>query len=198
MSDFIKAPDDWEQIIPEGDDRKRPKPGAYLCRIIDAHLQNNRLYLNLDIADGEHKGYFKEVYDGRIARGDDNVFWGLTFGVPVAFDDPKNGSFFKRLYKRFAFNLELSNINFQFNVNGGLQVDRLKGKLIGALIYHVEKQSKDRIYVNCRVDKCYSAKEVEDGRCPEGWIEGVDGTKRKPDEPPPDIAVEEEDVDIPF
>ena len=199
---MFNLPNDWEQITPNDIIRKKPYPASYICKIIRAEIQETsrakKLILDLDIDDGEFKGFFSDEFNRRKARNADSAWWGLQFSVPINFDEPNHGSFFKQLCKRLAVYLELSNPHFSFtNPDGRVDERRLVGKRIDALIYAVEKESGNRLFTNFRVDSVFTLQAVEEGTCPESWIVGIDGKRRRPDAPPPDTAVEEE-LDIPF
>ena len=203
MGKTFKLPDGYENVTPAGQSRPAPEPAAYVCKIVATDIENERLKLDLDIAEGDFADYFKDDFDGRTARGLKFVYWGLTASIPLAFDDHKNGEFFQKLFKRFDLNMSMSNPGFELaDSKGVVDIDKLIGNQIGALIIIKEKESDGKVYQNHRVEETYSVKDVHDGKVREAWIVGVDGSKRKPGEPAPvkrDAEGEPvDDVDIPF
>ena len=203
MGKTFQLPDGYDTVVAAGHSRPAPEPAAYVCKIINTDLEDGRLKLELDIAEGDFADYFKDDFDERKARGLKFVYWSLTASIPIAFDDPKNGEFFQRLYKRFDLNVTASNPNFELADNRGVvDIDKLIGKHIGALIIVKEKEVNRSVYRNYRVEETYTVKEVHEGKTREAWIVGVDGSKRKPGEPAPvkrDAEGEPvDDVDIPF
>lgn len=203
MGKTFQLPDGYDTVVAAGHSRPAPEPAAYVCKIVNTDLENGRLKLELDIAEGDFADYFKDDFDERKARGLKFVYWSLNASIPIAFDDAKNGAFFQRLYKRFDLNVTASNPNFELADNRGVvDIDKLIGKQIGALIIAVEKEINMSVYRNFRVEETYTVKEVHDGKTREAWIVGVDGTKRKPGEPAPEKPKTDsepvDDVDIPF
>lgn len=203
MGKTFKLPDGYENVTPAGQSRPAPEPAAYICKIVNTDLENGRLKLDLDIAEGDFADYFKDDFDGRNARGLKFVYWRLTTSIPLTFDDPKNGEFFQKLFKRFDLNVSASNPNFELaDDKGVVDIDRLVGKQIGALIIAVEKEINTTVYRNFRIEETYSVSDVRNGKAREAWIVGVDGSKRKPGEPAPEKPKTDseyvDDVDIPF
>ncbi len=198
----MTLPDDWENIDPAEDGRPKPPADAYICRIVDVSVSNDRLRLNLDIASGDYAGFFAEDFAIRSARNP-QVYWGLQHSVPINFADPARGHFYKRLFKRFVNTLEQTNQNF--HVPRDYDTDMFKEKKLVAQVYIVEKPGpEDRVYQNYRVAKEFSMKALAEGKVPESWIEDENGNRRKPNEPRPtpeprnDDLEPVDDVDIPF
>ena len=196
----MTLPDDWENIDPADDGRPKPPADAYICRIVGISVNNDRLRCDLDIAEGNYAGYFTEDFSIRSARSP-KVYWGLQFSVPMNFADPKNGGFYKRLFKRFVNTLEQTNKDFR--IPKDFDTDIFKNKKLVALVYIVEKPgSDDRVYNNYRVAKEFSLKALAEGKVPESWIEDEHGNRRKPNEPRiterNDGLSVDDDIDIPF
>ena len=195
----MKLPPNWNDIQPASDGKRQLEPGAYLCQIYSVEEKNNRLVCNLDIVNGDFKEYFGKDYESRMEHGG-KAFWGLQHSIPINFDDPKNGYFFASLFKRFVCKLEETNKGFKLSTDFNIKV--FENKRIVALIYAVEKPYNDKIYLNYRVAKEYSLKDLGEGKIPESWIEDEHGKRRKPNEPRiterNDGLSVDDDIDIPF
>lgn len=106
--------------------------GGYVCKIVDAILNQDKKYieLDLDIAEGPHAGYFQKLEDRA-------GFWGLK-----NFMSYKETVLSKFLKTCTAFNNSNPNYNFDPMRNGGADVDSLIGKTIGVVIGKEEYKSK--------------------------------------------------------
>ena len=198
----MTLPDDWDNIDPAEDGRPKPPADAYVCKIVDVSVNADRLRVNLDIENGNYKGYFADDFEKRSARSS-KAYWGLQFSVPVNFSEPKNGGFYKRLFKRFVNTLEQSNQNFR--VPKEYDTDIFKDKRFVAQDYqeipYPFKPLVFDIFVNYRNGQIKS-ETLPDGSERE-WFEN--GNKRKPGEPRPEKEQYDEnglcpvdDIDIPF
>lgn len=124
--------------------------GLYICKVVDAILNNDgtkmNISLSLDIDEGNYKGYFQKLEDRA-------GFWGLK-GY-MSFKESQVAKFLKACT---AFNNSNPGFSFDPMRSGGVDVDSLKGKLIGVVIQHEEYLSKD----NTVKEKCtvYSLTEV--------------------------------------
>lgn len=127
--------------VQEAQEFKRVVPGAYICKItnavdvIDEH-GNHKEYLGIeyDIAEGELKGYYKELFDAKS-------FWGGKF---IKSYKEKALPFFKA----FVTSIEKSNPNYKFDNDE----KKLAGKLVGLVIAEEEYKKNDgtvgnRLYV---------------------------------------------------
>lgn len=87
----------WNEVNESGG---QPQPGGYICKIIaiDDDEQREFLKIYLDIAYGEHAGYFEDLYD-RFG------FYGLTH--IRSYKETAKG-----LFKKFLKTLEDSNAEF--------------------------------------------------------------------------------------
>lgn len=111
----------------QGDSFDLPADG-YICKIIQPVLNDNmsadkaNIELMLDIAEGKYTGYFQQ-------RSDRFGFWGLRGWMSFKESQLPN-------FQRTCVALCNSNPGLQFNpfVAGGVDVDVLKGKLIGVVI----------------------------------------------------------------
>lgn len=110
-----------------------PEAGGYVCKIVDAILNEEKQYilLNLDIAEGKYAGYYQRLEDRA-------GFWGLRCYA----------SYKEKGLKRFikictAF--EICNPGFTFDPfrGKGADVDTLKGKNIGYVFGYEEYEKND-------------------------------------------------------
>lgn len=161
--------------------------GGYVCKIEEAILNDDssngkaNIELHVDIAEGEHAGYFRQLED-RFG------FWGLRGWM--SFKDSQLPNF-----QRSCMALCNSNPGFQFNpfVPGGADIDTLNGKLIGVVIGKEEYVSnsgdvkeKNTVYRFTEVSKIKSGK----FKVPE--------TKKLQDSFDPTIIPETDATEIPF
>lgn len=118
---------------------KRVVTGGYVCNIVKVEDFEDKEYLKVyyDIAEGDFKGYYKQLYDAK-------QFWG--------------GMFFKSyketalpFFKGFLTAIEKSNSGFAANNFDG-DITKLKGKKIGLVLGEEEyisntNEIKTRLYV---------------------------------------------------
>ena len=133
----------WNNV-PDPVELPRLTPGGYVCRITVAKDVPEKEYLKLeyDIAEGEFKGHWNELYKAKS-------FWGGTF-----FRSYKEKAL--SMFKGFLTAVKESNPGFVFENDE----KRLEGKLVGLVLGEEEYRKKDgsdgtRLYVaNVRsVDK---------------------------------------------
>lgn len=98
------------------------KPGAYKVRILGADVDTkyNRLVLKLDIADGEHQGYYRQLFEKYS-------FWGLT--ASLYFDKESAWKFANAIDA-----IRASNAYFEWNDNGKNDEKALVGMYAGAVL----------------------------------------------------------------
>lgn len=122
--------------VQEAQDFKRPAPGGYIIKIVSVEDVEDREYLKIeyDIADGEFKNYYKDLYKSR-------GFWGGSF---IRSYKEKALPFFKA----FKTAVETSNPGFEFKNNP----ESLVGKFCGVVLGEEEYEGNDgavkkRLYV---------------------------------------------------
>lgn len=137
----------WDTVN-EATEFKRPGPGGYIVRIKAVEDVEEKEYLKIeyDIADGEFKGYYQDLYKSR-------GFWGGSF---IRSYKEKALPFFKA----FKTSVEVSNPGFVFK-NDPLT---LVGKFLGIVLGEEEYESnsgeiKKRLYVA----QCRSGQTIRDG-----------------------------------
>ena len=113
-----------EEAKKKDSDYESIEAGGYICKIVDAILNTDKKYieLDLDIAEGNHAGYFQKLEDRA-------GFWGLK-----SFMSYKESVLSKFLKTCTALNNSNPNFNFDPMRNGGSDVDSLIGKFIGVVI----------------------------------------------------------------
>lgn len=131
---------DFSNIQEAGESRK-VKAGGYICQITSVEDDPDKEYLKIeyDIAEGDFKGYYKELADSR-------GFWA---GRYIRSYKPKALPFFKRMCSAIA----KSNPGFVFD-GGSVNSDEktLVGKLVGLVLAEEEYMANDgdvktRLYV---------------------------------------------------
>lgn len=126
---------DWNNVEDPKEYAKLPA-GGYICKITAVQDVPDKEYLNIeyDIADGEFKGYFRELYMNKS-------FWGGRF---VKSYKEKALPFFKG----FLTAVGNSNANFKFNDEEKNLIDKYIGLVLGEEEYiGNDRQMKKRLYV---------------------------------------------------
>ena len=125
----------WDGVS-EAQEFKRPGPGGYIIKIVSVEDVEDREYLKIeyDIADGEFKNYYKDLYKSR-------GFWGGSF---IRSYKEKALPFFKA----FKTAVEASNPHFEFKNDP----QSLVGKFCGVVLAEEEYEANDgsvkkRLYV---------------------------------------------------
>lgn len=139
---------DWENVEEAKGFEKLPA-GGYICGITAVEDVPDKEYLKFefDIAEGEHKNEFRNLYD---AKG----FWRATF---VKSYKEKARGFFKKMLTAF----EQSNSGFKFNDDEKV----FKRKLIGLVVGYEEYTANDgTVKQRLIVTDWLSVKDVKDGK----------------------------------
>ena len=126
----------WDDIQ-EAADFDKPKPGAYIVKIMGVEDSESKEYLKLeyDFAEGEYKGYYSDLFGSR-------GFWGGSF---IRSYKEKALPFFKA----FKTALENSNRGYIFDED---RLNDMRGKLVGVVLGEEEYTAnngsiKVRLYV---------------------------------------------------
>lgn len=126
--------------------------GGYVCKILKAEESTSQsgrpmLVLLLDIAEGEHKDYYRQQFD-RIKQSNPDAKWGCVFRQLV---DGNSTPFFKGMIT----SIEVSNSGYKWNWDE----KTLAGKLVGALFGREQYLGNDG---NLKwTTKCRSLRSVE-------------------------------------
>ena len=144
---------DWNNVE-EAKEFKKVTPGGYVCGITaveDVNTPNKNgkcdyLRIELDIAEGEYKNYFLELYKSK-------GFWGLEM---VKSYQENSLPFFKG----FLTAVENSNKGYKFNNDE----KTLLRKYIGVVLREEEYRSKDgKIKTKLVVDQVHSIDKIRSG-----------------------------------
>lgn len=117
---------DWENVQ-EAAERSQVPPGGYTAVItaVEDRPEQEGIKIELDIARGEWKGYFKELYDAKD-------FWGLT-----SWRSYKEKA--RPFFKGFLTAVQNSNRGYVFDNNE----QSLVGKLVGVVLQEEEYTKRD-------------------------------------------------------
>ena len=136
----IKGYDDVE-VIKGGSSTVLPK-GGYQMIILGATLKDSSkggkyLCFDMDIAEGEYKGFFDRLYAESTSE---SKTWRCKFYLNVPDGSGTESDTFKtRLFKTFISNVEESNVGYTWN----WKEDTLVGKKVGGLFVGNEYMAKD-------------------------------------------------------
>ena len=134
--------------VQEAQEFKKVIAGAYVCKItaVEDVAEKEYLKIEYDIAEGELKGYYKELFDKKS-------FWGGRF---IRSYKETALSFFKS----FTMAVENSNSGYKFDNDER----KLVGKLVGLVLAEEEyKKADGSIGVRLYVAKTLSVADVKKG-----------------------------------
>lgn len=139
----------WNEVeaAKPGEFNKLPA-GGYICQITAAEDEPKKEYLRFefDIADGEYKGYYRDLYDNK-------KFWAASF---IKSYKTKAQGFFKLMLDCF----EKSNRNFSFHDDER----ELRGKYIGLVLGYEEYVGNDnKVKQRIIVTDFKTVKEIQNG-----------------------------------
>lgn len=126
----IKRFSGYEEAKTYAETQQLPR-GGYVCRIIDASVQDNQygqsIKISFDVDEGEHKGYFQRIFDSKTAA---DKKWPGVFLLSVPNDDgTERDGWTKNKFKTFIVALEDSNPGYHFDWDE----TKFKGKQIGLI-----------------------------------------------------------------
>lgn len=160
---MIMVPNDYNQAASfTGEGGAKLPAGGYICEIKGARVETvgqnakQKFVLAVDIAEGEHKGFFDKAWKSAKAQ-DANARWRGTYDVFLLNKEDKTNPFFKGMITC----IDKSNPGFQTVVNGQINEAALKGRKIG-LLFREEEYMKDG-EIRTAV-KAFAARTVEDIR----------------------------------
>ncbi len=160
----MNKPNGYDEAVVYSGYKKLPK-GGYVCRIMKVEEGKSKatgaeqLIIYLDIADGEHKGYFAEAY-----RNDTREFpkWGCVAYQPIY--DSTTGKTNPR-FKAFLTAVEESNPGFVVDKTWGEDfVKFYKDKYVGFVFgdeYYIGNDGKERVSVKPKF--CISVDKIKKG-----------------------------------
>lgn len=168
--------------VKEASDFQRLQPGGYVCKITGVQDMPDREYLKLeyDIAEGEFKDHYMELYN---AKG----FWGGTF-----IKSYKESA--KSFFKTFITAVKHSNKDYKWDFDERT----LEGKLVGLVLGEEEYPSKDNtIKTRLYVDKIRNIEVIRSGNFEVPPLKKYINPKKDPEGFYP-IEETEEDAELPF
>lgn len=117
-------------------EREKLPIGGYILKILDAkeveYSWGNVLQISFDIAEGEHKGFFKDDYNSQTQE---DKKWRGTYRISVPQDDGSDKDEWKaRRMKTEMHAIEDSNPGYHFDWDEG----KLKNKIVGAVFRNEE------------------------------------------------------------
>lgn len=141
----MKPINNWNNVKPLTDRPKLPV-GGYVCKIMGAEIKKyngkngefEKLYVSLDIYEGEYNGFFAEDY--RSQQYEDKR-WGCVYTLYIPTDDGSDqDEYTKRKFKTFIEAIEDSNPGYHWDWNEG----GLKGKTVGVIFRNEEWEFEGR------------------------------------------------------
>lgn len=145
-----------------GESTQLPK-GGYIAKIMDCKEIKGPGYAYLafsfDIAEGEYKGYFTNIYK---ASTDENKKWKGTYN---AFIPQKNNQYYEEgliKFKTMTAAFEDSNNGYHWD----WKEDKLKGKMIGVIFGEKEYKpdGKDDIFIITEAKGFRSVQQINSGK----------------------------------
>jgi len=126
--------------------------GGYILKILDAKVQtyssgSQQLVISFDIAEGDHKDYYKEKY---TASKYEDKKWSGTYRLWLPKDDgSEQDGWTKKKLKTAFVAIEESNSGYHWDWDE----NKLKGKMVGGVFGEKEWENKDTgatgVYTAC-------------------------------------------------
>lgn len=164
---MANKPNGYDEVNPWSEYEELP-PGGYVCQILNAKEEtskagNEMLVVMLDIIEGEHANYFRNLYKDRKDNSSDpfNVKYPLDGMAYITFE--YNGKTTKK-FKAFCTSVEESGGKI---VWGDSFAENLKGAKIGVLFGREETEGRGKnegkTFWNCRPVNFRSVQTIHDG-----------------------------------
>ncbi len=162
----MELPKDYEETEGITGDYETLKAGGYICKIVGAKAEtsqagNEMLVLALDIAEGEHKGYFQRRFEDAKKQNTDvnkQVKWSNN-GTHRIMKLDKEGKC-NKFFKGFGTIIEESNSGYKWTGNE----ESLKDKVLGCIFGEEEYEKMDEsIGTAVKVKFIRSVKCIQDG-----------------------------------
>lgn len=163
----MEMPKDYEETVGITGEYERVEAGGYICKIVNAKTEksqagNEMLVLAIDIAEGEHQGYFKRRYDELVKQCTDPSKMpkypnNAVHRIMVLDKEGKCNRFFKG----FGTIIEESNQNYKWTGDE----KSLKDKKIGVVFGEEEYQGNNgQIKTSTKIRSIRSVQAIEDGK----------------------------------
>ncbi len=163
----MELPKDYEETEGITGDYEILEAGGYICKIVGAKADksqagNEMLVLALDIAEGEHKGYFQRKFEDAKKQNKDvnkQVKWPNN-GTHRIMKLDKEGKC-NKFFKGFGTIIEESNSGYKWTGNE----ESLKDKVLGCIFGEEEYEKMDgSIGTAVKVKFIRSVKSIEEGK----------------------------------
>jgi len=140
---------------------REPLPaGGYVAKILDAKVQNysfgDMLVLSFDIAEGEHKDYFRKDY---AANQNEDKKWRGTFRIGIPKDDGSE----KDAWSKAAFNDMIAVFESDPGFHWDWDETKLKGRIVGVLFRNKEWEWNDKTGWTTECCALTTATEIRNG-----------------------------------
>lgn len=142
----MKKYDDYDKAEAFTGEYEMLEPGGYVCRILKVAAEETNygglLRIAFDIEEGEHKGYYKRLFDRKKESNPDAKWSGMYYQTIKNSEDMK-------YFKGFMVAIENSNLGFKWDWNE----KNLVGKLFGGVFGQEEYKSnngKIKLSTKCR------------------------------------------------
>ena len=157
---MIKKYSGFEAKIPSGGGEKLPV-GGYICKILNPEVAEyswgNVLVLNIDVDQGEYKGFYQKQFDSNTNE-DKKWPYDAVYYLNVPQDDSKE--YVWTNWNTFFADLEDSNKGFIFDGD----VKKLKGKLIGGKFHIKQTEYNGNVYDRTKLKWTCVAEDVRKGK----------------------------------
>lgn len=168
---MLKLPQNWKDVKENDGSFQALPAGAYDCIIKQAKVTtskggNEMLVLCLDIAGGEHAGYFTSQFNHRREKNPEAKWPAVSYtltGLDVGREDPRR----QGLLKHVISSIEKSNQGFKWT--SGNEED-FNNKHVGCIFreeeYLYTNNGENKIGVSLRADRIIPVSEIKDAKIP--------------------------------
>lgn len=138
----IKKFKDFDKVKAYGSGSEQLPRGGYVCKIIGARIidgsYGQSVKIALDVAEGDHAGFYQKKYD---ADDREDKKWTFTYLLNVPNDDgSEQDGWTKRKFRTFTDALEESNPGYHFDWDE----QKFKNKLVGVVVNYREWSNEGR------------------------------------------------------
>lgn len=157
---MIKQPNNWNEVQ-EITERQKLPLGAYVCKVINAQVQDNgygeQLCIVFDIAEGEYAGFYKKEFAANTMEN--KKYKGVLRMFLPKHDGSEQDEWTKRTLKGLVTAFEKSNPGYKWNWNE----QSLVGKNIGVLYRNEEWEYEGKTGWTARPFRAISTDSVRSG-----------------------------------
>lgn len=165
----ITKGNDYDKTEAFGSGFKSLPNGGYVCKIVKAEETKSKsgkdmIHIAFDIAEGDYKGYFWELFNRRKERASDplNVkfpFEGQMWVMVNDYEDPNKTS---RKFKGLCTAIEESGTRVWSDRNE-FMVDNLNGAMIGIVYQNQEQEYQGKVSMRAIPWGCRSTESIRSG-----------------------------------